>query len=130
MSNQDKREEPIVRMREKNVNSQAHSALARANEVLNEGDITEETEEIRKLDSQLDHLNDYMSKMEERIKAHSDRMMETLRQQKEEREKRRRSFHERMSQNQSEDEEFKKQITNILKRVESVKKPATATIAE
>ncbi|CAL2049705.1 hypothetical protein CAEBREN_06703 [Caenorhabditis brenneri] len=115
-------EEPTVRMRERNVNAAAHSALARGIEALNEGDVTEETEEIRKLDTQLDHLNDYMSKMEERLKAHNDRMMETLKQQKEEREKRRRSFHERMSQNQSEDEEFKKQMSTILKRVQSVKR--------
>ncbi|CAI2356790.1 unnamed protein product [Caenorhabditis sp. 36 PRJEB53466] len=114
--------EPIVKMRERNVNAAAHSALARGIEALNDGDVTEETEEIRKLDTQLDHLNDYMSKMEERLKAHNDRMMETLKQQKEEREKRRRSFHERMSQNQSEDEEFKKQMSNILKRVQSVKR--------
>ncbi|CAO4385013.1 unnamed protein product [Caenorhabditis nigoni] len=117
-----KEQEPIVKMRERNVNAAAHSALARGIEALNEGEVTEETEEIRKLDTQLDHLNDYMSKMEERLKAHNDRMMETLKQQKEEREKRRRSFHERMSQNQSEDEEFKKQMTNILKRVQSVKR--------
>ncbi|UMM40996.1 hypothetical protein L5515_017455 [Caenorhabditis briggsae] len=109
-------------MRERNVNAAAHSALARGIEALNEGEVTEETEEIRKLDTQLDHLNDYMSKMEERLKAHNDRMMETLKQQKEEREKRRRSFHERMSQNQSEDEEFKKQMSSILKRVQSVKR--------
>ncbi|CAP32771.2 Protein CBG14145 [Caenorhabditis briggsae] len=117
-----KEQEPIVKMRERNVNAAAHSALARGIEALNEGEVTEETEEIRKLDTQLDHLNDYMSKMEERLKAHNDRMMETLKQQKEEREKRRRSFHERMSQNQSEDEEFKKQMSSILKRVQSVKR--------
>uniref|UniRef100_A0A915P5B8 Uncharacterized protein n=2 Tax=Meloidogyne TaxID=189290 RepID=A0A915P5B8_9BILA len=51
-------------------------------------------EEIRKLDSQLDHLNEYMDKVEERIKAHNDKLMETLKQQKEDREKRRQSFHE------------------------------------
>ncbi|EFO82538.1 hypothetical protein GCK72_024043 [Caenorhabditis remanei] len=117
-----KEQEPIVKMRERNVNAAAHSALARGIEALNEGEVTEETEEIRKLDTQLDHLNDYMSKMEERLKAHNDRMMETLKQQKEEREKRRRSFHERMSQNQSEDEEFKKKMSSILERVQSVKR--------
>lgn len=50
--------------------------------------------EIRKLDSQLDHLSEYMDKVEERLKAHNEKLMETLKQQKEEREKRRRSFHE------------------------------------
>uniref|UniRef100_A0A1I7UAI8 Uncharacterized protein n=1 Tax=Caenorhabditis tropicalis TaxID=1561998 RepID=A0A1I7UAI8_9PELO len=118
-----KEQEPIVKMRDRNVNAAAHSALARGIEALNEGETTEESEEMRKLDTQLDHLNEYMSKMEERLKAHNDRMMETLKQQKEEREKRRRSFHERMSQNQSEDEEFKKKMSNILQRVQSVKRP-------
>lgn len=110
MVEQEQEQQPIVKMRERNVNAAAHSALARGIEALNEGEVTEETEgqydvcgmnkpnelfvEIRKLDTQLDHLNDYMTKMEERLKAHNDRMMETLKQQKEEREKRRRSFHE------------------------------------
>ncbi|VDM45115.1 unnamed protein product [Toxocara canis] len=35
-----------------------------------------------------------MGKVEERIKAHNDKLMDTLKHQKEEREKRRRSFHE------------------------------------
>ncbi|VDK82532.1 unnamed protein product [Litomosoides sigmodontis] len=64
-------------------------------EVLNE--ITTEddgNEEIRKLDSQLDHLNHYMDKVEERIKTHNEKLMDTLKHQREEREKRRRSFHE------------------------------------
>ncbi|RCN23700.1 hypothetical protein ANCCAN_30613, partial [Ancylostoma caninum] len=71
----------------------AQNALQRGLEALQEN-CSEETEEIRKLDSQLDHLNDYMSKMEERLKLHNEKLMETLRHQKEEREKRRRSFHE------------------------------------
>lgn len=50
--------------------------------------------EIRRLDSQLDHLNHYMDKVEERIKAHNEKLMDTLKHQREEREKRRRSFHE------------------------------------
>lgn len=35
-----------------------------------------------------------MDKVEERLKAHNAKLMETLKQQKEERERRRRSFHE------------------------------------
>lgn len=46
------------------------------------------------MDTQLDHLNKYMERVEERLKAHNDKLMETLRQQREEREKRRQSFHE------------------------------------
>ncbi|PAV65007.1 hypothetical protein WR25_08335 isoform B [Diploscapter pachys] len=121
------KEEPQVRMRgEKppngNPNASAHAALARGLEALNEGELGEETEEFRKLDSQIDLLNNYMTKMEEKLKVHNDKIMETLKQQKEEREKRRRSFHERMTQNQSEDNEFRKQMENIMKRVDSVRK--------
>ena len=46
------------------------------------------------MDCQLDHLNHYMDKVEERIKAHNEKLMDTLKHQREEREKRRRSFHE------------------------------------
>lgn len=108
------KEEPQVRMRGErpsngNPNASAHAALARGLEALNEGELGEETEgnrhlressnarsylEFRKLDSQIDLLNNYMTKMEEKLKVHNDKIMETLRQQKEEREKRRRSFHE------------------------------------
>ncbi|CAD6187364.1 unnamed protein product [Caenorhabditis auriculariae] len=138
MTVEEEQQQPIVKMRGErqplsataNTNAQVHSALARGLEALNEGEITEETEEIRKLDTQLDHLNDYMAKMEERLKAHNDRMLETLKQQKEEREKRRRSFHERMNQTQGEDEEFRKQMANILKRVESVRQSQTNNVKQ
>uniref|UniRef100_A0A8R1TRN6 Uncharacterized protein n=1 Tax=Onchocerca volvulus TaxID=6282 RepID=A0A8R1TRN6_ONCVO len=79
---------------ENNKNSSL-AALQRGLEVLNE--VTPEddgNEEIRRLDSQLDHLNHYMDKVEERIKAHNEKLMNTLKHQREEREKRRRSFHE------------------------------------
>lgn len=39
-----KEQEPIVKMRDRNVNAAAHSALARGIEALNEGEVTEETE--------------------------------------------------------------------------------------
>ncbi|KAI1707560.1 hypothetical protein DdX_12396 [Ditylenchus destructor] len=76
--------------------SSAAALLHRTMEALYEGtpEFEENTEEIRRLDSQLDHLNEYMDRVEERLKAHNEKLMETLRQQKEDREKRRRSFHE------------------------------------
>ncbi|VDK58502.1 unnamed protein product [Anisakis simplex] len=72
------------------------SVLQRGLDALNEisPEVDDGAEEIRKLDSQLDHLNTYMGKVEERIKAHNEKLMDTLKHQKEEREKRRRSFHE------------------------------------
>ncbi|CAI4229289.1 unnamed protein product [Auanema sp. JU1783] len=108
-------EDEKVKLRNKNT----QSVLQRGLDVLHEGELNEETEEIRKLDAQLDHLNEYVSQMEQRLKDHNDKMMEALRQQKEEREKRRKSFHERMSQSHTEDEEFKKQMENILSKVDN-----------
>ncbi|KAL6724781.1 hypothetical protein Aduo_019638 [Ancylostoma duodenale] len=125
-------QQPVVRMRGRPLNETngtnatngtnggAQNVLQRGLEALQEN-CSEETEEIRKLDSQLDHLNDYMSKMEERLKLHNEKLMETLRHQKEEREKRRRSFHERMTQNQAEDTAFQQQMASILNRVDSVR---------
>ncbi|VDM76493.1 unnamed protein product [Strongylus vulgaris] len=101
-------QQPIVRMRGRPLNESNGNGNINGNE-------------IRKLDSQLDHLNDYMSKMEERLKLHNEKLMETLRHQKEEREKRRRSFHERMTQNQAEDTAFQQQMASILNRVDSVR---------
>jgi len=69
-----------------------------------------------------------MDKVEERIKAHNDRLMETLKQQKEDREKRRRSFHEvfwlklilkmeiiqRIELNRQEEEDFQRQLNSVI----------------
>lgn len=109
-----------------NNKSSALAVLKHGLEVLNE--ITPEddgNEEIRRLDSQLDHLNHYMDKVEERIKAHNEKLMDTLKHQKEEREKRRRSFHERIALNQQEDDDFQRQISTLLSRVDISKNRAS-----
>uniref|UniRef100_A0A914GTU2 Uncharacterized protein n=1 Tax=Globodera rostochiensis TaxID=31243 RepID=A0A914GTU2_GLORO len=84
-------------------------------------ELEDNQEEIRKLDSQLDHLSDYMDRVEERLKAHNDKLMETLRQQREDREKRRRSFQERLEQSRQEDDEFQQQLSSVLSRMDSVR---------
>ncbi|KAH7664883.1 Protein C15C7.5, partial [Aphelenchoides avenae] len=81
---------------------------------------------IRKLDSQLDHLNEYVGKVEERIKLHNAKMLETLRHQREEREKRRRSFHERLEADRQEDVEFQNQLASILHRLDISRKRQSA----
>ncbi|KAF8381224.1 hypothetical protein PRIPAC_70366, partial [Pristionchus pacificus] len=101
-------------------NTAAFDAVQRGLEVLAEGETSEETEEIKKLNSQMDHLNDYMNKVEQRLKAHNEKLMETLATQKAEREKRRQSFHERMATNQEEDTDFSKKMADILSRVNQV----------
>ncbi|CAJ0583271.1 unnamed protein product, partial [Mesorhabditis spiculigera] len=111
--------------KEEMANSTVHQALFRGMGVLQEGETSEETEEIRKLNSQMDHLNDYMGKVEERLKEHNKKMMETLEHQKAEREKRRRSFHERLQTNQQEDDDFQKQMAAILGRVNNMRNRAS-----
>jgi len=94
--------------------------------------------EIRRLDTQLDHLSKYMDRVEQRLQEHNDKLMATLQQQREDREKRRRSFHEvrgfpyckhtisgipflrlfqRLEANQKEDDDFQQQLSTIMKRV-------------
>jgi len=100
--------------------SSAAALLHRTMEALYEAspDMEDNTEEIRKLDSQLDHLNEYMDRVEERLKAHNEKLMETLKQQKEEREKRRRSFHERLEASRQEDDDFQRQLNQMLTKVD------------
>lgn len=134
-------DEPVVRMRTKaplsqtqtqadtngTTNGTSLAVLQRGLEALNEvsPEVDDNIEEIRKLDSQLDHLNHYMDKVEERIKAHNAKLMDTLKHQREEREKRRRSFHERLAVTQQEDDDFQKQLSSILNRVDISKNRAS-----
>lgn len=78
------------------MNEIAQNALARAMNTIYEptAELADNDEEIRRLDNQLDHLNEYMAKVEQRLTAHNEKLKQTLQQQREDREKRRRSFHE------------------------------------
>ncbi|MFH4980740.1 hypothetical protein AB6A40_007449 [Gnathostoma spinigerum] len=109
------------------LNDSAQNVLQRGLEALNElaPESEDGTDEIKKLDSQLDHLNHYMDKVEERIRAHNEKLMDTLRHQKEQREKRRQSFHERMQLSQQEDDDFQRQISSLLNRVDISKNRAS-----
>ncbi|CAD5228034.1 unnamed protein product [Bursaphelenchus okinawaensis] len=110
--------------------SSAQVALERAMGTINNGlDDVEDADEIRRLDSQLDHLNEYMDKVEERLKAHNARLVETLNQQKQEREKRRQSFHERQQTSRQEDDEFQKQLAELLGQI-SMSKKRTSILAD
>ncbi|TKR81894.1 hypothetical protein L596_015693 [Steinernema carpocapsae] len=126
-------ESPVVKMRQKSpltssngsaapggTTQSAASALMRGMEALHElpPDLEDGNEEIRKLDTQLDHLSDYMSKLEDRLSKHHSKMMETLERNKSEREKKRQSFHERMLSTQQEDDEFQRQLSSLLNRVD------------
>ncbi|EFO18965.2 hypothetical protein LOAG_09529 [Loa loa] len=109
-----------------NNKSSSLAVLQHGLEVLNEMTPEDDgNDEIRRLDSQLDHLNHYMDKVEERIKVHNEKLMDTLRHKREEREKRRRSFHERIALNQREDDDFQRQISTLLSRVDISKNRAS-----
>uniref|UniRef100_A0A0N4ZZG3 Uncharacterized protein n=1 Tax=Parastrongyloides trichosuri TaxID=131310 RepID=A0A0N4ZZG3_PARTI len=103
------------------------SVLSRTMDVLHETDplVDEGNEEIKRLDSQLDHLNEYMDKVEQRLREHSDKLLATLKEQKEEREKRRRSFHERIQTTQQEDDDFQERLNSLLTRVDISKNRAS-----
>uniref|UniRef100_A0A7E4VSR3 Sec2p domain-containing protein n=1 Tax=Panagrellus redivivus TaxID=6233 RepID=A0A7E4VSR3_PANRE len=103
------------------------AVLQRTMEALYEAppEIEDNNEEIRKLDSQLDHLNDYMEKVEERLKEHNERITAMLQEQKAEREKRRQSFHERMQATKQEDDDFQAQLAALLNRVDVSRKRGT-----
>uniref|UniRef100_A0A915D2E4 TOG domain-containing protein n=1 Tax=Ditylenchus dipsaci TaxID=166011 RepID=A0A915D2E4_9BILA len=108
-----------------NSTTSAAALLHRTMEALYEAspDMEDNTEEIRRLDSQLDHLNEYMDKVEERLKIHNEKLMETLKQQKEDREKRRRSFHERLEASRQEDDDFQRQLNQMLNKVDLSRQP-------
>ncbi|KAI6181770.1 hypothetical protein M3Y98_00864900 [Aphelenchoides besseyi] len=104
---------------ETTINSAALNALERAMGTLHETspETEDNNEEIRRLDNQLDHLNEYINKVEERLNAHNAKLRETLKQQREDREKRRQSFHERLETNRQEDDEFQKQLNALLNQI-------------
>ncbi|CAD5235487.1 unnamed protein product [Bursaphelenchus xylophilus] len=110
--------------------SSAHAALERAMGTINSGLVDEDdADEIRRLDSQLDHLNEYMDKVEERLRSHNAKLVETLNQQKQEREKRRQSFHERQQTSRQEDDDFQKQLAELLGQI-SMSKKRTSILAD
>lgn len=66
-----------------------------------------------------------MDRVEERLKEHNTRLTQMLKEQKEEREKRRQSFHERMQANRQEDDNFSQQLAELLNRVDMSRRRAT-----
>uniref|UniRef100_A0AC35TYI9 Uncharacterized protein n=1 Tax=Rhabditophanes sp. KR3021 TaxID=114890 RepID=A0AC35TYI9_9BILA len=104
-----------------------HSLIGRTMGILQETDPEHEesSEEIRRLDSQLDHLNEYMNKVEKRLRDHSDKLIATLQEQREEREKRRQSFHERIATAEQEDTDYKARLGQLLNRVDVSKNRAS-----
>jgi len=115
------RDQPTVRLRNKKTENEngaggAHEAIMRGLGVLQESSMEPEFDEIRRLDNQLDHLNEYMNKVEQRIEEHHSKLQTQLEQQRQDRLKRRESFHQRLQSSQAEDEDFHSQVMDMLNR--------------
>ncbi|KRY22627.1 hypothetical protein T12_14957, partial [Trichinella patagoniensis] len=82
---------------------------------------------IKKLDSQIDHLNDYMAKVERRNSELTGRLQSFLQSQKEERDKRRASFYQlylhiyRQQESEAAQIEFNNQVRAMLMRCQQAR---------
>ncbi|KAL1245555.1 DNA cross-link repair 1A protein [Trichinella spiralis] len=112
-----------VRLRRNGNNSTAdsHEVIRRGLATLAETDLEENMTEIKKLDSQIDHLNDYMAKVERRNSELTGRLQSFLQSQKEERDKRRASFYQRQQESEAAQIEFNNQVRAMLMRCQQAR---------
>ncbi|KFD70636.1 hypothetical protein M514_12676 [Trichuris suis] len=99
-------------------------AVRRGLTTLAETEIEENLSEIRKLDSQIDHLNDYIAKVERRNSELNDRLQTFLESQRKERAQRRASFYQRQQESREEEAEFNSQVQAMLMRCQQARNRA------
>jgi len=115
-------EQPVVRLRNgTTVNSQqqtlnGQAAIQRGIEVLAEQELDQNLEEIKKLDTQLDHFNQYLDSFEKKNNELTERLSNMIKTQREERIKRRSSFMQREEEYKAQQNSFENQVSNILTR--------------
>jgi chromosome segregation ATPase len=116
-------QQPVVRMRNGTtmINGQqqvsnGHAAIQRGLEVLAEQELDQNMEEIKKLDTQLDHFNKYLDTFEKKNNELTERLQHMLKNQREERLKRRSSFLQREEEHKAEQNSFESQINTMLSR--------------
>uniref|UniRef100_A0A5S6R3R8 Uncharacterized protein n=1 Tax=Trichuris muris TaxID=70415 RepID=A0A5S6R3R8_TRIMR len=105
-------------------------AVRRGLTTLAETEIEENLSEIRKLDSQIDHLNDYMAKVERRNSELNDRLQTFLESQRKERAQRRASFYQRQQESREEEAEFNSQVQAMLVRCQQARNRANGQTAQ
>jgi len=116
-------EQPVVRLRNGTtvVNGQqqqanGHAAIQRGLEVLAEQEMDQNLEEIKKLDTQLDHFNKYLDTFEKKNNELTERLTTVIKTQREDRMKRRASFMQREEEYKAQQNSFENQVTNMLSR--------------
>ncbi|CDW55912.1 UPF0184 domain containing protein [Trichuris trichiura] len=111
-------------------NGNGFDAVRRGLTTLAETEIEENLSEIRKLDSQIDHLNDYIAKVERRNSELNDRLQTFLESQRKERAQRRASFYQRQQESREEEAEFNSQVQAMLMRCQQARNRANGRTAQ
>lgn len=107
-------------------NASAQAVLQRGLEVLKESEVDNSIEEIKKLDSQIDHFNNYLDKFEARNKALNEKLNNILETQKEERLKRRASFQQKEAEYKEQNEALEDQMRALLNRCHQARRISAA----
>jgi len=135
---------PIIRMRNTaaNMNGQqqdadlhqatlnGHAALHRGLEALAGTETSQNIEEIKKLDSQLDHFNKYLDKFEKKNNELTDRLTGLLKTQKEERVKRRASFMQKEEELKAEQDTFENQLKQMFAKCAQMRRASAAPVLD
>lgn len=109
-------------------NASAQLALQRTLEILKGAEVDTSVEEMRKLDSQIDHFNSYLDKFEAKNNELNQRLNELLETQKGERERRRASFQQRETENREQAQELEVQMQALLNRCHASRRVTVADI--
>jgi len=99
-----------------------HAAIQRGLDLLAETDLDNNLEEIKKLDSQIDHFNSYLDRFEARNNELNKKLNTLLESQKEERLKRRASFQQKEIENRAESDALENQMRALLNRCHQARK--------
>jgi len=128
---------PVIRMRNPAImNGQqlqqasinGHAAVQRGLEALADTEAAQNNEEIKKLDTQLDHFNKYMDKFEKKNSELTERLSTLLQSQKEERLKRRASFMQREEEMKTEQDSFDNQLKNMFAKCAQMRRNTAPVI--
>uniref|UniRef100_A0A915JY37 Uncharacterized protein n=1 Tax=Romanomermis culicivorax TaxID=13658 RepID=A0A915JY37_ROMCU len=110
-------------------NATAQAALQRSLNLLKDMDADPNIEEIKKLDSQIDHFNNYLDKFEAKNNELNKKLNELLEAQKEERLKRKASFEQREMEYKEQSNSLRDQMQALLSRCHVARgKPDDATL--
>jgi len=129
---------PVVRMRNtpaamadlngQQVSINGHAAVARGLELLAETEMSQNNEEMKKLDTQLDHFNKYLDKFEKKNSELTDRLTNLLQNKKEERVKRRASFMQKEEELKQEQDSFESQMRTMFAKCAQMRRTSAPVL--